>query len=129
MCQRPDSCLTRTGCACKPFILEARLRFLKYLLSFIFILIISILAFSPFLILKTALPDEAWLISAAREMSQGFSMIPRLGGYILGNQNPLVIMFYSLAGGDLFLDHLAVEEMETADSGGGIEKEKKFDVV
>jgi hypothetical protein len=82
------------------------LRFLKYLLSFIFILIISILAFSPFLIFKTILPDEAWLISTAGEMSQGFSMIPRLGGYVLGNQNPLVIMFYSLAGGDLFVSRL-----------------------
>jgi hypothetical protein len=69
--------------------------------------LISILAFSPFLILNTALPDEVWLISAAREMSQGFSMIPRLDGYILRNQNPLVIMFYSLAWGDLYVSRLA----------------------
>ena len=83
------------------------MRFIKYFLSLIFILLISILAFSPFLILNTALPDEAWLISAAREMSQGFSMIPKLDGYILGNQNPLVIMFYSLAWGDLYVSRLA----------------------
>lgn len=106
MCQRPDSRLTRTGCACKPFILEARLRFLKYLSSFIFILILSILVFSPFLIFNTFLPDEAWFISAAGEMSRSFSMIPKLGGYILGNQNPLVIMIYSLAGGDLYVSRM-----------------------
>jgi hypothetical protein len=101
-----DRFLTLTGCACKPFILEARLRFLKYLLSFIFVLVLSILAFSSFLIFNTALPDEAWLVSSAREMSQSFSLIPRLGGYILGNQNPLVIMIYSMAGGDLFVSRL-----------------------
>ncbi len=82
------------------------MRFLKYLLSFIFILVISILAFSPFLIFKSILPDEAWLISAAGEMSRSFCMIPKLGGYILGNQNPLVIMIYSLAGGDLCVSRL-----------------------
>jgi hypothetical protein len=64
------------------------------------------LIFSPFLILNTYLPDEAWLISAAGEMSRSFSMIPKLGGYILGNQNPLVIMFYSLACGDLYVSRL-----------------------
>jgi hypothetical protein len=72
-----------------------------------FILVISILVFSPFLTLNTAQPDEAWLINAAREMAQSFSIIPRLDGFILGNQNPLVIMLYSIAGGDLHVSRLA----------------------
>jgi hypothetical protein len=71
------------------------------------VLFISMLALSPFLILNTSLPDESWLISAAREMSQSFSMIPRLDGFTLGNQNPVVVMLYSLTGGDLYISRLA----------------------
>jgi hypothetical protein len=71
------------------------------------VLFISMLALSPFIILNTSLPDEAWLISAAREMSQSFSMVPRLDGFTLGNQNPLVVMLYSLTGGDLYISRLA----------------------
>lgn len=83
------------------------MRILKYSLSFLFILLISVVAFSPFLILNSALPDEAWLVSAAGEMSRSFSLVPRLDGAILGNQNPLMVMLYSLSSGDLHASRLA----------------------
>jgi hypothetical protein len=79
------------------------LRTLKFAIAVVFVIVISAIAFSPYTILNTTLPGEAWLVSSAKEMHEHFSIVPKLGGIVLEGQNPLSIMLYALADGDMFL--------------------------